>query len=294
KDLERRERLGGSGAISAEELQHARDTVTGAEAAVMSAKEQLAGNQARVDGTTLEDHPDVRNAAAAVRNAYLAYSRTVLPAPVSGFVARRNVQLGQRVGPGTALMAVVPLDQVWVDANFKEPQLAGMRVGQPVTLVADLYGKGIVYHGKVAGFGAGTGSAFALLPAQNATGNWIKIVQRVPVRVALDPRELAQHPLQIGLSMKAEVSVRDGSGERLPELAHNAPAYETDVFHSTDAMADARVQAIIADNDRSGSADRRSGGTAEGRVNAPVHAQVASAPAVAWAAPDRSVGTRLH
>src|SRR5882757_4964845 len=249
KDLARRERLGNSGAISSEELQHARDSVRGAEAALMSAQQQLAGNQARVDGTTLENHPDVRNASAAVRNAYLTYSRTVLPAPVSGFVARRVVQLGQRVGPGAPLMSVVPLDQVWVDANFKEPQLANMRVGQPVTLTADLYGGGFRYHGRIAGFGAGTGSAFALLPAQNATGNWIKIVQRVPVRIALDPQEMAAHPLQIGLSMKVEVSVRDGSGERLPQLAHNAPAYSTDVFHSVDEAADTRVQEIIAAND---------------------------------------------
>src|SRR5436305_1559084 len=136
----------------------------------------------------------VRDAAAAVPNAYLTLARTELPAPVAGFVARRNVQLGQRVSPGTALMAVVPLDQVWVDANFKEPQLERMRVGQPVRLTADLYGASTVFHGKVAGFGAGTGSAFALLPAQNATGNWIKIVQRVPVRIALDPREVAAPP----------------------------------------------------------------------------------------------------
>ncbi len=249
KDLARRERLGSSGAISTEELQHARDTVRSTEAALMAAEQQLAGNQARVDGTTLENHPDVRNASAAVRNAYLNYSRTVIPAPVSGFVARRAVQLGQRVATGAPLMTVVPLDQVWVDANFKEPQLARMRVGQPVTLTADLYGTGFQYHGKVAGFGAGTGSAFALLPAQNATGNWIKIVQRVPVRIALDPREIAGHPLQIGLSMKAEVSVRDGGGARLPELAQNAPAYATDVFHSVDEEAEARVQEIIAAND---------------------------------------------
>lgn len=249
KDLARRERLGNSGAISTEELQHARDTMRSAEAALLSARQQLAANQARVDGTTLENHPDVRNASAAVRNAYLVYSRTELPAPVSGFVARRAVQLGQRVSPGTSLMSVVPLDQVWVDANFKEPQLANMRVGQPVSLTADLYGGSFRYHGKVVGFGAGTGSAFALLPAQNATGNWIKIVQRVPVRIALDPRELAEHPLQIGLSMKVEVSIRDRDGARLPALAHNAPAYATDVFHSVDDQADARVQEIISAND---------------------------------------------
>src|SRR5882757_9528632 len=212
-DLARRAQLGRSGAVSGEELQHAQDAVKAAESGLLAAQQQLVANRARIDHTTLEDHPDVRNAAAAVRNAYLTYARTVLPAPVSGYVARRNVQLGQRVGPGAMLMAVVPLDQVWVDANFKEPQLAGMRVGQAVTLTADLYGSSIRYHGKVAGFGAGTGSAFSLLPAQNATGNWIKIVQRVPVRIALDPRELAANLLQIGLTMKAEVNVRDGDGD---------------------------------------------------------------------------------
>src|SRR5579859_1147978 len=248
-DLARRAQLGKSGAVSGEELQHARDAVKAAQSALLAAQQQLVANRARIDHTTLEDHPDVRNAAAVVRNAYLNYARTDLPAPVSGFVARRNVQLGQRVGPGAPLMAVVPLDQVWVDANFKEPQLAGMRLGQPVTLTADLYGNSIKYHGKVVGFGAGTGSAFSLLPAQNATGNWIKIVQRVPVRVALDPRELAANPLQIGLTMKAEVNVRDGRGVRLPQLASNTVSYSTDVFHSTDASADARVQQIIAANE---------------------------------------------
>jgi len=247
-DLERRARLGASGAVSGEELQHARDAVKGAQADLNAARQQLAANRARVDGTTLENHPEVQDAAAAVRNAYLTWARTDLPAPVSGFVARRNVQLGQRVAPGTALMAVVPLDQVWVDANFKEPQLSRMRVGQPVTLSADLYGSRVVFHGKVAGFGAGTGSAFSLLPAQNATGNWIKIVQRVPVRVALDPREIAEHPLQIGLSMRADVDVRDGSGARLPQLASTATPWSTDVFGSSDAQADARVAAIISAN----------------------------------------------
>ena len=248
-DFSRREQLGKSGAVSGEELQHAREAVKAAQSALLAAEQQLAANRARIDRTTLEDHPDVRNAAAVVRNAYLNYARTDLPAPVSGFVARRNVQLGQRVGPGAPLMAVVPLDQVWVDANFKEPQLAKMRLDQPVTLTADLYGNKIVYHGKVAGFGAGTGSAFSLLPAQNATGNWIKIVQRVPVRVALDPHELAAHPLQIGLTMKAEVDVSHDQGERLPQLASSAAAYSTDVFHSTDELADSRVQAIIVAND---------------------------------------------
>jgi membrane fusion protein, multidrug efflux system len=255
-DFARRQRLGGSGAVSGEELQHASDAVKAAQAGLLAAQQQLAANRARVDGTTLADHPQVRAAAAAVRDAYLTLARTELPAPVSGFVARRNVQLGQRVSPGAPLMAVVPLEQVWVDANFKEPQLARMRVGQPARLTADLYGTRVVYHGTVAGFGAGTGAAFSLLPAQNATGNWIKIVQRVPVRIALDPRELAAHPLQIGLSMKADVDVRAGAdGARLPELASNAAAWSTDVFAASNALADARVEAIIAAN-QSASAGR--------------------------------------
>lgn len=249
QDLERRARLGSSGAVSAEELQHARDALKASQAGLLSAQQQLNANRARVDGTTLADHPDVRNAAATVRGAYLAYARTQLPAPVSGFVARRSVQLGQRVSPGAALMAVVPLDQVWVDANFKEPQIAAIRVGQAVTLTADVYGRHVLYHGTIAGFGAGTGSAFALLPAQNATGNWIKVVQRVPVRIALNARELEQHPLQIGLSMQAEVDTRDRSGSSLPRLAGNASTYSTDVFQSDDVVAAGRVRDIIAANE---------------------------------------------
>jgi len=282
-DLARRQRLGASGAVSGEELQHATDAVRAAQASLLAAQQQLAANRARVDNTTLENHPQVQEAAAAVRNAYLTLSRTELPAPVSGFIARRNVQLGQRVGPGAALMAVVPLDQVWVDANFKEPQLARMRVGQPVTLSADLYGHRVVYHGKVAGFGAGTGAAFSLLPAQNATGNWIKIVQRVPVRVALDPRELALHPLQIGLSMKADVDVRSGGdGARLPEVANNAVSWSTSVFGNSQALADERVRSIIAANE-SGA-----------RVAQPVR-QAQSSAAALLAANPRAPGARtLH
>ncbi|HYP65057.1 MAG TPA: efflux RND transporter periplasmic adaptor subunit [Steroidobacteraceae bacterium] len=248
-DLARRQQLVVTGAISGEELQHAVDAVKTAQAQLIAAGQQLAGNRARVDGTTLEDHPQVRDAAAAVRNAYLTLERTELEAPVAGFVARRNVQLGQRVSPGAALMAVVPLDQVWVDANFKEPQLAHMRIGQPVQVTADLYGGHVVYHGTVAGFGAGTGAAFSLLPAQNATGNWIKIVQRVPVRIALDPREIAANPLQIGLSMKAEVDVKGGdNGARLPEVASNQPTWTSTALDTSEREADARVQAIIAAN----------------------------------------------
>jgi membrane fusion protein, multidrug efflux system len=253
EDLARRDRLASSGAISREEQQHARDAVNSAKSALQAAQQEMAANHARVDRTTIEDHPDVRNAAAHWRDAYLAYVRTAMPAPVAGFVAKRAVQLGQRVSPGAALMAIVPLDQVWVDANFKEPQLASMRLGQPVTLSADIYGGKVRYHGKVAGFGAGTGSAFAILPAQNATGNWIKIVQRVPVRIVLDPQELAAHPLQIGLSMQVEVDTHDVSGERLPQLSQSVPAYSTDVFQLQDRIADQRVKEIIAANESASS-----------------------------------------
>jgi membrane fusion protein (multidrug efflux system) len=248
-DYARRARLERTGAISQEELQHASDAVKTAQAALLAARQQLAANRAWVDGTTVQSNPAVRAAAAAVHAAYLTYVRTVLPAPVSGFVARRDVQLGERVSPGMPLMSVVPLSQVWVDANFKESQLADMRVGQPVTLTSDLYGSAVVFHGHVIGFGAGTGSAFSLIPPQNATGNWIKIVQRVPVRVAIDPRDLAAHPLQVGLSMKAYVDVREASGPRLPEVANAAPDDSTDVFSSADARAQETVRRIIAEND---------------------------------------------
>jgi membrane fusion protein (multidrug efflux system) len=250
EDYARRSKLDADvpGAVAAEELQHARDSVAAASAALDAATRQLAAQRTLTDHTTIDTHPDVRDAAAKVREAYLAYARTALPAPVSGFVARRAVQVGQRVGPGAPLMTVVPLDQVWVDANFKEGQLPNLRAGQPVQVVADAYGGSVVYHGKVAGFGAGTGSAFALLPAQNATGNWIKVVQRVPVRIALDPAELRQHPLQIGLSMEVTIDTHDRSGERLPKVARSDPAYETHAFASMDQLADRRVAQIIAAN----------------------------------------------
>jgi membrane fusion protein (multidrug efflux system) len=184
------------------------------------------------------------------------------------------VQLGQRVAPGAPLMAIVPLDQVWIDANFKEPQLAAIRVGQPVELTADLYGGKVKYHGTVAGFGAGTGSAFSLLPAQNATGNWIKIVQRVPVRIALDPRELAAHPLQIGLSMQVDVDTHQREGDRLPQLTQSAPNYATSVYETVDQAAAERIRAIIAANDRGSVAPSTVSGTA--RPSTPQEARLAS------------------
>ncbi len=254
EDLKRRQALAGTGAVSREEIEHAqaqlagaRSALASAEAAVHAAREQLASNQALTDGTPVDQHPGVQAAAARVREAWLATQRLALPAPVEGYVARRSVQLGQRVAAGTPLMTIVPLEQVWVDANFKEVQLRKLRIGQPVTLTADLYGRQVTYHGKVAGLGVGTGAAFALLPAQNATGNWIKVVQRVPVRVALDPKELAAHPLRVGLSMHAEVDVREQGGRMLDE-ATEAAGSQTQALAVDDAGADALVRKVIAAN----------------------------------------------
>jgi len=207
---------------------------------------QLASSRALTSNTTVATHPNVLAAAAKVRDAYLNNARNTLPAPVTGYVAKRSVQVGQRVAPGTPLMAIVPLGSVWVDANFKEVQLKHMRIGQPVELTADVYGSSVVYHGKVVGFSAGTGSAFSLLPAQNATGNWIKVVQRLPVRIELDQKELQAHPLRIGLSMQADVDVKNDNGTQL-STAQNT-VYQTNVFDKYGAEADAEIARIIAEN----------------------------------------------
>ena len=213
-DFDRRRDLAKTGAISSEELAHARDALTAARSALTAAQQQLEVSQALVDDTRVASHPDVRAAAAKLRAAWLDHDRTTLRAPVSGYVAERNVQVGQRVQPGAPLMAVVPLQQVWVTANFKETQLTRMRIGQPVTLTSDLYGRKVDFRGHVAGLGIGTGSAFALLPAQNATGNWIKVVQRLPVRIRLDPEQLKRHPLQVGLSMTVTINTRTSAQEK--------------------------------------------------------------------------------
>jgi membrane fusion protein (multidrug efflux system) len=190
----------------------------------------------------------VQAAAAKVREAWLAAQRAALPAPVDGYVAKRTVQLGQRVQAGTPLMSVIELKSVWVDANFKESQLRDVRIGQPVTLRADLYGKHVEYHGTVDGLGAGTGAAFALLPAQNATGNWIKVVQRVPVRIRLEPKEVVAHPLRVGLSMEATVDIKNTEGRMLADAAKAPAAVQTDVFDRVDQAAAGEVQKIIEAN----------------------------------------------
>jgi membrane fusion protein (multidrug efflux system) len=245
-DLRRRMTIAQTGAVSQEEISHARDAVKSAQAALDAAKQQLASNRALTANTTIADHPNVEAAAAKVRDAYLANARNTLPAPVTGYVAKRSVQVGQRVSPGNPLMAIVPLNGVWVDANFKEVQLKHMRIGQPVELTADVYGSSVVFHGKVVGFSAGTGSAFSLLPAQNATGTWIKVVQRLPVRLQLDPPELEKHPLRIGLSMNVDVSIKDENGGQLGDAQNTV--YQTNVFDKYGDEADAEIARVIAEN----------------------------------------------
>jgi len=254
-DLKRRQALTGNGAVSKEELSHsetalsnARSQLAAAQAGVAAAREQLVSNQSLTEGTSIAEHPSVQAAAAKVREAYLATQRVAMPAPVDGYVAKRTVQLGQRVTAGTPMMSIVPLNQLWVDANFKEVQLRNIRIGQPVKLTADLYGKKVEYDGKVAGLGIGTGAAFALLPAQNATGNWIKVVQRVPVRIALDAEQLKASPLRVGLSMDAEIDVKNKDGKMLADAPRVSALTQTAVYSTLDHGADAVVDGIIAAN----------------------------------------------
>ena len=254
-DVARRSPLLASGAVSQEDLAHATSQVAtaqaavrGAQSSVSAARQQLAAGQAMTDGTSVAQHPSVLRAAARVREGYLALRRSDLPAPMDGVVAKRAVQVGQRVQAGQPLMTVVALDTLWVDANFKEGQLGRLRIGQPATLVADVYGSKTEFHGSVAGLGAGTGAAFALLPAQNATGNWIKVVQRVPVRITLDAKELAAHPLRVGLSMEVQVDVAQTAGAPLTAAARSAPVAQTTVFDSLSREADDKVRKIIVAN----------------------------------------------
>lgn len=226
-DLNRRVPLGSANLIGREELQHARDAVASAQATLDVAVQQYNANQAIVLDTPLEEQPAVKQAATEVRNSWLALQRTKIVSPLTGYVSRRAVQPGAQISVTTPLMAVVPATNLWVDANFKETQLAHMRIGQSATIISDFYGDEVEYKGKVVGLDMGTGSAFSLLPAQNATGNWIKVVQRLPVRVELDAQQLSDHPLRIGLSttVKVDTSARDGAV--LAKQARTTPAYES-------------------------------------------------------------------
>ncbi|MBC7547359.1 MAG: efflux RND transporter periplasmic adaptor subunit [Polaromonas sp.] len=254
-DLSRRQLLTGNGAVSKEELGHAqtqlaaaRSSLSAAQAGVAAAREQLTGNQALTDGVGVEQHPSVLLAAAKLREAFLVTQRAGLLSPVDGYVAKRTVQLGQRVTAGLPMMSVIPLKDVWVDANFKEVQLRNIRIGQSVKLVADLYGKKTAYQGVVAGLGVGTGAAFSLLPAQNATGNWIKVVQRVPVRITLNAEQLKAKPLRVGLSMDAEVDIRDQSGKVLADAPRQPASSAVAATSPGSDAAEQDVRRVIAEN----------------------------------------------
>ncbi|OOG38205.1 efflux RND transporter periplasmic adaptor subunit [Rhodanobacter sp. C05] len=248
-DLKRRLPLIAQQAEAPETIQHLRDAVDQARAALTSAQAQASAEHASIEGTDIANNPAVLQARANFRAAWVAAQRNTIYAPVSGYVAQRSVQLGNSVQPGQQLMTVLPLHDLWIDANFKENQLRHVRIGQPAKIETDLYGGNVEYHGKVIGLGAGTGSVFSLLPAQNATGNWIKVVQRVPVRIALDNQELDKHPLRIGLSSDVTVDITDDRGAVLaPQAEHPAVVAETTVYEQMASQADAEADQVIRAN----------------------------------------------
>ncbi|GFZ98560.1 efflux RND transporter periplasmic adaptor subunit [Dyella caseinilytica] len=246
-DLKRHLPLVAAQAESPETVQHMRDAVAQAQAALDTAKAQANASRAAIEGVDIADNPTVQQARANFRAAWIAAQRNTIVAPVTGYVAQRSVQLGSSITPGQQLMTIVPLHNLWIDANFKENQLRHIRIGQPVKISTDIYGGSVEYHGKVIGLGAGTGSVFSLLPAQNATGNWIKVVQRVPVRIALDNDELDKHPLRVGLSTDVTVDITNDQGPVLAAAPQQPPA-ETSVYDRVAAQADAEAEKIISAN----------------------------------------------
>jgi len=234
--------------VASEEVRHAEESVALARANLAQAQGQLAAAHALVGGTPVRDNPEVLVALAAYRDAWVNASRNAIVAPVDGYVAQRAVQLGVHVQPGEALLSVIPLQDLWVEANFKEGQLRNLRIGQATQVRTDLYGGSVLFHGKLTGMAAGTGGAFSLLPAQNASGNWIKVVQRVPVRVSLSPADLARHPLRIGLSTTVTVDTHDRSGAMLPAAPSTAAGASTDVYAADLARANASAEEIIVRN----------------------------------------------
>ena len=245
-DYARRQKAYDTQSVSGEELAHARDAVAAARAAVTAAQGGLSQTNASIEGTDIAHNPEVLAAEAQLRTAAIVFGHMRIIAPLDGVIAQRTVQAGQQVAAGTPLMAVVPLSNVWIDANFKEVQLARMRVGQPVTVRADIYGGSVTYHGNIEGLGAGSGSAFALLPPQNASGNWIKIVQRVPVRIVLDPKELAAHPLRIGLSVTVDADVRDQSKPLVTQTVGPGTT-RANTGEDSGPVADAMIARILKD-----------------------------------------------
>ena len=247
-NLNRRVQLVKDGAIDKESFQHAKEAVELAKANLTTSQNQLGANQALLLDGPLSEQPQIQSAVSNFKQAWLNLERTKIRSPIKGYVARRNAQVGQAVSVGGALMAVVTTDQMWLDANFKETQLTHMRIGQPVKIHFDLYGKDKTFDGKVVGIEMGTGSAFSLLPTQNATGNWIKVVQRVPVRIQLDPQQLAENPLRIGLSATVKVNVSDSKGETLRDQAPATTLYSTNVLQYDESAVNNLIESIIRDN----------------------------------------------
>ena len=247
-NLNRRVQLVKDGAIDKESFQHAKEAVELAKANLTTSQNQLEANQALLLDGPLSEQPQIQSAVSNLKQAWLNLERTKIRSPIKGYVARRNAQVGQAVSVGGALMAVVTTDQMWLDANFKETQLTHMRIGQPVEIHFDLYGKDKTFNGKVVGIEMGTGSAFSLLPTQNATGNWIKVVQRVPVRIQLDPQQLAENPLRIGLSATVKVNVTDSQGETLRDQAPSTTLYSTNVLQYDESAVNNLIESIIRDN----------------------------------------------
>ena len=247
-NLNRRVQLVKDGAIDKESFQHAKEAVELAKANLTTSQNQLGANQALLLDGPLSEQPQIQSAVSNLKQAWLNLERTKIRSPIKGYVARRNAQVGQAVSVGGALMAVVTTDQIWLDANFKETQLTHMRIGQPVEIHFDLYGKDKTFNGKVVGIEMGTGSAFSLLPTQNATGNWIKVVQRVPVRIQLDPQQLAENPLRIGLSATVKVNVTDSQGETLRNQAPSTTLYSTNVLQYDESAVNNLIESIIRDN----------------------------------------------
>ncbi len=248
QDYEHRKNLIDEGGVSLENYEHAEAALKASFADLIATERQYIAALSLVENTTIDNHPKVDEAKNRVRDAFVFYQRCTIKAPVSGIVAMRTVQVGERVQPGQSLMAIVPLDQMWVNANFKEVQLSKMRVGQPVSITSDMYGGDVVYKGKVAGIGGGTGSVFSVLPPQNATGNWIKIVQRIPVRIILDQQQVEQHPLRLGLSLEVNVDIHDVQLPMLPEIRPDGPLFATDVFATQEEGAEPLIAQVIAEN----------------------------------------------
>ncbi len=248
EDVAKREPLLEQQAVAPEELRHAREAVAMAHAALDQAQQQSHSAHVLLDGFAVRNNPIVLLAKDAYRDAWIAAKRNEIVSPIKGYVAQRSVQLGQRVAPGQPLLTVIALNDLWIEANFKESQIGQLRIGQPTEVRSDLYGSDPIFHGKVIGMAAGTGAAFSLLPAQNASGNWIKVVQRVPVRIAFDPAELAKHPLRIGLSVTATVDTHKRDGTVLAALPAVGNGQTTAVYSVDIAQAAAEADAIIAKN----------------------------------------------